>query len=90
MWPERVGLPGRYFVNNAALADQVWQLVVPNSTALLSYVDGRDARSSYDPTYPQVPDESPDWLRDVRENDFSTKLESTVRWFVEHPEWLQL
>ena len=78
----RLPLPGQHQVDNLTLAQQIAGLI--DRPLRYKLVDGPAVRPGYDSDYaPLIGD--PDWAG----VDFTEGLERTVKWFVDHSEWLQ-
>jgi dTDP-glucose 4,6-dehydratase len=75
-------LPGQHRIDNLALAQQIAGLI--GQPLRYQPVDGPAVRPGYDPDYgPLVGDAG--WAS----FSFTDGLERTVKWFVDHPEWLK-
>jgi dTDP-glucose 4,6-dehydratase len=78
----RVSLPGQHRVDNLALAQQIAALI--GRPLRYKMVDGPAVRPGYDPDYTPL-DGDAAWAS----IGFTEGLERTVKWFVDHPEWLK-
>lgn len=96
-WPSRLGFPGRYTVNNAILAHIVWRAVhdLVGSCRAEPRIELKEVatlRPSYDRSYAPITEHDPAWLHaaNLKNAPFEDRIERTVRWFCDNPEWLQL
>lgn len=78
---DREPLKGQYEINNLDLAERIAGLI--GRPLRYSLVDGSTARPGYDPAYPDLAGD-PAWAA----LSFTDGLERTVKWYVDHPDWL--
>lgn len=84
-WVARVGrlaLSGQHRIDNLELAQRIAGMI--GRPLRYELIDGPAVRPGYDPGY-QPLGGGADWA----ELSFTTGLERTVKWYVDHPEWLQ-
>lgn len=77
----RMPLPGQHEIDNLQLAEQIAGLI--GRTLRYAPVSGNSARPGYDPSYGSLGDRA--WAN----LSFQDGLERTVKWYVDHPEWLK-
>jgi len=78
----RVPLPGQHRIDNLELAQRIAGVV--GQPLRYQLVDGSAVRPGYDRDYSPLGGD-PDWAG----VSFAEGLERTVKWYVDHPEWLQ-
>jgi dTDP-glucose 4,6-dehydratase len=83
----RLLLPGQVRLDNLALAHRVADLV--GRPLLAKKVDVSGERPGYDPEYRSLNESSTQDGKDWGAVKFDDALERTVKWYVDHPEWLQ-
>lgn len=79
---QRLSLPGQHRIDNLTLAQQIAGMI--GRPLRYQLIDGPAVRPGYDPDYAPLGDDA-DWA----ELSFTEGLERTVKWFVDHPEWLK-
>ena len=75
-------LPGQHRIDNLELAQRIAGLI--GRPLRYELVDGPAVRPGYDPDYAPIGGDM-DWTK----VGFAEGLERTVKWYVDHPEWLQ-
>jgi dTDP-glucose 4,6-dehydratase len=92
----RLTYPGRYVIDNATLAEAVWELTVELANLTdreprLRLVNVGDVRPGYDPWYATLRELDETWLSraELADAPLDERLFTTVEWFVTHPEWLE-